>query len=1212
MIIERLDLLAFGRFSGESIDLSAGPTRFHLVYGPNESGKSTSLRAIHSLLFGIPVRSDDNYVHDYKSMRIGGKLRDSVSQAVVECVRRKGQQKTLLTPDESSEIDPAVIAKMLAGIDAETFGKRFGLSHHELVRGGREITEGGGELGAILFAAGTGTGSLRAVQQQLDKELRQLYIPRGSSGSLNRLLSEHLAAENRLRELRLLPFVYEQKRDDLERAKAEADESTRRLTEESTRLRRLQAHKSALGFLPQRRAVLDELDQIGTAIPLLDEAFSEKRRDWEKQWSEANHRLTSLREQVSELTAGRDGLPIEPRWLEVAATVKQLMNDLGGFEAEESRISDWQIELEPLEGRIAAARRAIAEASADQPADADDPADGSLLSDAPRLPDESVRSRIDELVTEHGGLIEKAEAAKLAEENLRTKLASLSDRVATLPPPVDPTPLVEALANLGKPNTWIESLVTADQDWRAAQRRVASAVAKLRGFDGEAAEAQNLCLPPEHRITELASKLDRATREVGRVEAERLAEAARRDDACQQRIDEIGESEPPTPAQRDAARQARDESIGRVRESARAGEPVASTWVDTLAEQILETDRLSDALLAAHDLVVLRQRLDQEVRQAEARLAAADQRLEDARGLRAQAEQDWLALWSEVGVAAGDPETMRVWVSDHASLLDAIEQAAAKRMEARKARQRLGRCLLSLRVAWQLVAGTAVTEPGLGTENEVTDEAAGEASGDDAPDFAAEELIRLHAEATLRRDHGLRQVEERERLLTQRDQIAAELERATSDLRRRERERARWQTRWSDLTRGLAGQDSPRPETVHGLIRQVDQWQLLIEEREKLRRGIEQSRGRSDAYLGRVRELATQVNDASSPSGGQHSSEPTRAAAVQVRAWSEMVDRQTKLRTEQEALTAQIATVEVRIRETQSDEETLRASLGRLCKEAGCEQMEQLPEIERASKRRGELEYELRGIDQSLREFAGGEPLDEFIRAAEAQPAGDLDVAIDNSDSACQRLRDRWATQQQTLGKLQGEIDRMDGSGEAAKVQQEQLHRLSAIRRQAERYAELTIALEALKLAIEDYRQRNEGPILGKASAFFCRVTDGEYAGLKVDFDDKDQPRLVGVRPAGLGMVAANRLSDGTADALYLALRLASLEAHLDEHNPVPLIVDDCLVQFDDDRAAAALAILSELAQRTQVILFTHHRHLIELAAAALPADGYHLHELGK
>jgi len=151
-----------------------------------------------------------------------------------------------------------------------------------------------------------------------------------------------------------------------------------------------------------------------------------------------------------------------------------------------------------------------------------------------------------------------------------------------------------------------------------------------------------------------------------------------------------------------------------------------------------------------------------------------------------------------------------------------------------------------------------------------------------------------------------------------------------------------------------------------------------------------------------------------------------------------------------------------------------------------------------------------------------------------------------------------------------------------------------------------------LKLAIEDYRQRNEGPILGKASAFFCRVTDGEYAGLKVDFDDKDQPRLVGVRPAGLGMVAANRLSDGTADALYLALRLASLEAHLDEHNPVPLIVDDCLVQFDDDRAAAALAILSELAQRTQVILFTHHRHLIELAAAALPAGGYHLHELGK
>ena len=63
MILSRLDLKAFGRFTDVSLDLSAGPRRFHLVYGPNESGKSTSLRAITSLLFGMPQATDDCFLH---------------------------------------------------------------------------------------------------------------------------------------------------------------------------------------------------------------------------------------------------------------------------------------------------------------------------------------------------------------------------------------------------------------------------------------------------------------------------------------------------------------------------------------------------------------------------------------------------------------------------------------------------------------------------------------------------------------------------------------------------------------------------------------------------------------------------------------------------------------------------------------------------------------------------------------------------------------------------------------------------------------------------------------------------------------------------------------------------------------------------------------------------------------------------------------------
>ena len=80
-------------------------------------------------------------------------------------------------------------------------------------------------------------------------------------------------------------------------------------------------------------------------------------------------------------------------------------------------------------------------------------------------------------------------------------------------------------------------------------------------------------------------------------------------------------------------------------------------------------------------------------------------------------------------------------------------------------------------------------------------------------------------------------------------------------------------------------------------------------------------------------------------------------------------------------------------------------------------------------------------------------------------------------------------------------------------------------------------------------------------------------------------------------------MSDGTADQLYLALRLAGLEHYLEANEPMPFIVDDILIKFDNDRAAAALQALAELSHQTQVIFFTHHRHLVDLAAKNLPGS---------
>ena len=87
-------------------------------------------------------------------------------------------------------------------------------------------------------------------------------------------------------------------------------------------------------------------------------------------------------------------------------------------------------------------------------------------------------------------------------------------------------------------------------------------------------------------------------------------------------------------------------------------------------------------------------------------------------------------------------------------------------------------------------------------------------------------------------------------------------------------------------------------------------------------------------------------------------------------------------------------------------------------------------------------------------------------------------------------------------------------------------------------------------------------------------------------------------------------MSAGTEDQLYLALRLASLERYFNNHPPIPFILDDILVNFDDERAVATLKILADLSHRTQVIFFTHHRHIVEIAEQNIDGNVLFTHDL--
>jgi uncharacterized protein YhaN len=133
--------------------------------------------------------------------------------------------------------------------------------------------------------------------------------------------------------------------------------------------------------------------------------------------------------------------------------------------------------------------------------------------------------------------------------------------------------------------------------------------------------------------------------------------------------------------------------------------------------------------------------------------------------------------------------------------------------------------------------------------------------------------------------------------------------------------------------------------------------------------------------------------------------------------------------------------------------------------------------------------------------------------------------------------------------------------------------------------------------------------MLLRASELFSILTIGRYAALRID-SEAALPRLLGVRNDGRTVVEVDAMSEGTTDQLFLALRLAAVEQSVAAGVRLPFLADDLFVNFDDDRAAAGFEILAELGEKTQVIFFTHHRHLVDRAKATLTPAQWAVQEI--
>ena len=288
------------------------------------------------------------------------------------------------------------------------------------------------------------------------------------------------------------------------------------------------------------------------------------------------------------------------------------------------------------------------------------------------------------------------------------------------------------------------------------------------------------------------------------------------------------------------------------------------------------------------------------------------------------------------------------------------------------------------------------------------------------------------------------------------------------------------------------------------------------------------------------------------------------------------------------------------------------AALAALCGEAAVAEPAQLEAALARANLARELDQRLVELDDKIAVAGGGAGIEELQAGLADSDNTDTDTDIDATAALIERLetetaalRERLDALHVTSGQQQQQLDAMTGSDQAAVAAADAQTALAEVKTYSEDYLRLRLAELLLGREIKRYQERHQGPLLNRAGELFRAMTLQRYQGLAAELEDGEL-RLQALLADDRGRVGVAGLSEGTRDQLYLALRLASVERYAERGEPLPLVIDDILINFDDQRSLATLRLLAELAKHNQVLFFTHHEHLLGLVRRAAPQAAVH------
>lgn len=208
MRLRSLDLTRFGHFTDRTLDFGPanGSSDFHIIYGPNEAGKTTTMEAVLRLFYGFPHREPYAFRHQRSNLRVSG------------CVEIEGTSKRFtrlplrnasLLDGQGAAVPDAALTGHLGGLSEADYRALLCLDDDTLERGGEEIAQAKGDIGRLLFSASAGVADLSAGLLQVREAAEALWRPRASKTRVAAIKQALKDLEGQIRQNDVTPRAWE-------------------------------------------------------------------------------------------------------------------------------------------------------------------------------------------------------------------------------------------------------------------------------------------------------------------------------------------------------------------------------------------------------------------------------------------------------------------------------------------------------------------------------------------------------------------------------------------------------------------------------------------------------------------------------------------------------------------------------------------------------------------------------------------------------------------------------------------------------------------------------------------------------------------------------------------------------------------------------------------------------------------------------------------